>query len=165
MGIGCIFAVCSSLTRRNRATRCITANVLLPTTGVFGRPFVNPMLSDRCLYVLSVLSVTFAHCGQTVRRIKVKLGMHVGLGPGHTVLNGDPAPPPSKGHSPSNFQPISFLAKWPDGLRCHLVWRRPRRLCVRWRPSSPSPKLGEAHVYCGQTAGWIKMAARFLTTS
>ena len=40
---------------------------------------------------------------------------------------------------------------------------RPRRLCVRWGPSSPSPKRGRsaskfsAHVYCDQTAGWIKM--------
>jgi len=33
--------------------------------------------------------------------------------------------------------------------------------CVRWRPSSPSPKGAQpqfsAHVCCGQTAGWIKM--------
>ena len=34
--------------------------------------------------------------------------------------------------------------------------------CVRWGPSSPSQKGGgasqcSAHVYCGQTAGWIKM--------
>ena len=50
------------------------------------------MLSDRCLSCLSVLSVTFVHCGQTVRRIKTKLGMQVGLGPGHIVLDGDPAP-------------------------------------------------------------------------
>jgi len=33
---------------------------------------------------------------------------------------------------------------------------RPRRLCVRWGPHSPSPKFS-AHVYCGQTARWIKM--------
>jgi len=46
------------------------------------------------------MSVTFVHCGQTVERIKTKLGTQVGLGPGHIVLNGDPAPPPSKGHSP-----------------------------------------------------------------
>jgi len=39
---------------------------------------------------------------------------------------------------------------------------RPRR---HWGPSSPSPKGGgeplpqfAAHVYCGETAGWIKMA-------
>jgi len=42
------------------------------------------------LSVLSVwpvcLSVTVVYCGQTVGRIKMKLGMQVGLGPGHIVL-------------------------------------------------------------------------------
>jgi len=38
------------------------------------------------------------------------LGMEVGLGPGHTVLDGDPPLPPPKGHSP-NYQPISVVAK------------------------------------------------------
>ena len=32
----------------------------------------------------------------------MKLGMQVGLVPGHIVLGGDPAPPP-KGHSPTIF--------------------------------------------------------------
>jgi len=40
------------------------------------------------------------------------LGMEVGLGPGHIVLDGDPAP--SKGHSP-NFRLMSVLAKRQDG--------------------------------------------------
>jgi len=58
------------------------------------------MLSDRCLPVcLSCLSVTFVHCNQTVGRIKMKVGTQVGLGPGHTVLDGDPAPRFPKGHS------------------------------------------------------------------
>jgi len=39
------------------------------------------------------------YCGQTVGRIKMKLGLRVGLGPGHTALGGDPAAPPTKGHS------------------------------------------------------------------
>jgi len=43
------------------------------------------------------LSVTFVHCGQTVGRIKMKLGKQVGLGSGHIVLDGDPAPPPQRG--------------------------------------------------------------------
>jgi len=30
----------------------------------------------------------------------MSLGMEVGLDPGHIVLDGDPAPPPEKGHSP-----------------------------------------------------------------
>jgi len=58
------------------------------------------MLSVRCLSVLSVLSVTFVHCGQTVGLIKMKLGLQVGIGPGHIVLDGDPVPPLPKGHSP-----------------------------------------------------------------
>ena len=61
------------------------------------------MLSDRCLSVcpvLSVLSVTFVHCGQMLGRIKMKLGRQVGLGPGHIVLDGDPAPLLTKGVEP-----------------------------------------------------------------
>ena len=50
----------------------------------------RPMLSDRCPVCLSV---TLVHCGQTVGRIKIKLGMQIGLGPAHIVLYGDPAPP------------------------------------------------------------------------
>jgi len=42
--------------------------------------------------ILSVL--TLVYCGLTVGWIKMKLGMKVGLGPGHIVLDGDPAPPP-----------------------------------------------------------------------
>jgi len=38
------------------------------------------MLSDRCLSVLSCLSVTLVYCGQTVGWIKMKLGVQVGLG-------------------------------------------------------------------------------------
>jgi len=40
----------------------------------------------------------------------------------------------------------------------------PRRLCVRWDPTSPSkrvrspPPKFSAHVYCVQTAGWTNMA-------
>jgi len=77
------------------------------------------MLSDRCL---SVLSVTLVYCGQTVGWIKMKLGAQVGLRPVHIVLDGDPAPPPQRGRAPQ-FRPISVLAKWLDGSRCHLVGR------------------------------------------
>jgi len=88
---------------------------------------VRPMLSDRCpvcpvLSCLSCLSVTFVHCGQTVGRIKIKLGMQVGIDHGHIVLGGDPAPPSLKGTAP-NFRPISVAAKWLHGSRCHFVWR------------------------------------------
>ena len=67
------------------------------------------MLSDRS--VLSVLYVTFVHCGQTVGRIKMNLGVQVGLGPGHTVSDGDPAPLPQRGTAPI-FGPCLL---WPNG--------------------------------------------------
>ena len=83
---------------------------MLPTVGEFFSATVcktvRPMLSDRCPSVCPVclsdclscpalsLSVTLVYCGQTVGRIKMKLGMQVGLGPGHIVLDGDPAPLP-----------------------------------------------------------------------
>jgi len=58
---------------------------------------VLPVLSDRCPVLSVCLSVTFVHCGQTVGRIKTKLGTQVGLVPVHIVLDGNPAPPPPRG--------------------------------------------------------------------
>jgi len=85
------------------------------------------MLSDRCLVCLSVclsvLSATLVYCGQTVGWIEMKLGKQVRLGPGHFVLDGDPAPLPKKGAEPRNFRPMSIVAKRLDGSRLHLAWR------------------------------------------
>jgi len=82
------------------------------------------MRSDRCPVCLSVcLSVTLVYCGQTVEWIKMKLSTQVGFSPGHIVLHGDPGPPPQKGYRTHIFRPISVVAKWLDGLRCHSVWR------------------------------------------
>ena len=80
---------------------------------------VRPMLSHR-----RCLSVTLVYCGQTVRRIKMKLGMQVGLGPDHIVLDGDPASPSPKRHSPPQFSVhicCGQMAGWIK--RRHLVWR------------------------------------------
>ena len=52
--------------------------------------------------------------------IKVALGVEVGLGPGHIVLNRDTVPLPKKGQIP-NFWPMSIVAKRLDELRRHLV--------------------------------------------
>jgi len=67
---------------------------------VFGRAFVKRFARCYQTVVCPVLccpvclSVTLVYCGQTVRWIKIKLGTQVGLDPGHTVLDGDPAPLP-----------------------------------------------------------------------
>ena len=50
----------------------------------------------------------------------MKLGMQIGLGPGHIVLDGDPALLPIGGAAP-NFRPVSVVTKRVNGLRCHLV--------------------------------------------
>jgi len=55
---------------------------------------------------------------EALLRAKIALGTEEGLGPGHTVLDGNPACHPKKGGRAPQFS---------------------------------------AHVYCGQTAGWIKM--------
>jgi len=86
---------------------------------IFGRPFVKRFAlcyqTVFCLSVLSVcLSVTLVYCGQMVGWIKMKLDMQVGLGPGHIVLDGDPAELPStkRGRRPPVF--CAYLL-WPNG--------------------------------------------------
>jgi len=91
------------------------------------------------------LSVMLVYCGQMVGRVKIKLGMRVGLSPGHIVLDGDPAPPPPKGHSPPIFVPCQL---WPNGwMDQDATWYRgrprPRRLCQMWT-HLPLPKRGQS---------------------
>jgi len=87
-----------------------------------GRPLVKRFALRYRTVVLSVylslpvLSVTLVYSGQTVGRIKMKLGMQVGLGPGHIVLDGNPAPPPKKkATQPPIFGPCTlWLNGWLD---------------------------------------------------
>jgi len=47
------------------------------------------------------------YCGQTAGWIKMALGMEVGLGPRHIVLDEDPSPLPQKGdRAPPFFGPF-----------------------------------------------------------
>jgi len=68
----------------------------------------------------------------------MKLGMEVGLGPGHILSDGDLAPLLKRGTAPI-FGPYLL---WPNGwISQGATWYggrpRPRRHCVRWGPSSP----------------------------
>jgi len=98
-----------------------------PKLSLFGRPFVKWFTLCYWTVVCPVrsvcLSVTLMYCGQIVGCITMKLGMQVGLGPSHTVLDGDPAPLPKGEQPPSDFWPISIVAKWLNRSRCHLVGR------------------------------------------
>jgi len=53
----------------------------------------------------------------------MRVGMEVGLGPGHTVLDGDPAPLPHGGTAPKFLAHIC-CAKWLDVYEvAKLVWK------------------------------------------
>jgi len=94
----------------------------------------------------------------------VPCGAEVSLGPGYTVLDGDPAPLfPKRGTAAPNFGPCLL---WPNGsIDQDATWYRcrpqPRPHCVRWGPSSRRKGHSSlpilADVYCGQTAGWIRI--------
>ena len=108
------------------------------------------------------------YCGQTAECIKMPLGMELGLSPGDFVFDGNPSPPKKGGGAPSPIFGPCLLR--PNGcMDQDATWYgdRPRPIhCVRWGPSSALPKKEaaetphqfSAHVYCGQTAGWIKVA-------
>jgi len=106
------------------------------------------MLSDRCL---SVLSVTFVHCGQTVGRIKMKFSMQVGLGPWpHCVRWGPSSPSPNEVRPPI-FGPYLFR---PSGcIDQDVTWygarSQHRRLifgsCLLW----PNGSMDEAGTWHG----------------
>jgi len=80
---------------------------------------------------------------------------------------GTQLPPPQKvAQLRPNFRPISIVAKWLDASRCHLVVGTevgldPAHIVLDGDPALPkkghSPQFS-AHVYCGQTAGWINIA-------
>ena len=86
------------------------------------------------------------YCGRTVGWIKMALGMEVGLGPVHILLDWDTAPLPNKGAEPPIFGP-SLL--WPNrwmhqDATCYGGRHRPTRHRVRCGPSYPQKK-GHTH--------------------
>ena len=91
------------------------------------------------------------------------LGVEVGLGPGHIVQDGDPAPPHKKGAQPPIFGPCLLWSKgWMDQDATWYGGRpRPRPHCDRWEPSSlirgTAALQFSARVYCGLLGGWINM--------
>ena len=90
--------------------------------------------------------MTFVHCGQTVGRIKMKLGMEVGVGPVHIVLDGDPAPPPQRGTAPVQFSAHVCCAKTAGWIKMPLggeVGIGPGTILLYGDPA-PLPKYGHS---------------------
>ena len=94
----------------------------------------------------------------------MKLGRQVGLGPGHIVLDGDPALPSPKEAQPPIFGPCLFRLycdqtvgwmKMKLGKQVGLV---PSQIVLYGDPNikGHSPQFF-VHICCGQMAAWIKM--------
>jgi len=93
----------------------------------------------------------------------MKLGMEIGLDPGHIVLDGDGHLPLKRGTTPflAHFC-CGHMAGWikmPFGTQIGLD---PDNI-VRWGPSFPhdmgtaAPPHFSAHVYCGQTVAHLSI--------
>jgi len=123
---------------------------------------VRTKASVRCLSVslscLSclVLSLTLVYCGQTVRWIKMKLGMQVGLGPGHIVSDGELPPPSPKGHSPQFSAHICCgqMAKWIKMLLGMEVGLDPGDFVLDGDPAPPSAKRRQSPQIFGPCLLW-----------
>jgi len=119
---------------------------------IFGRPFVKQFAL--CYQTLSVLSVYNVGVLWPNGWIKVKLGMQVGLEPGHIVLDGDPVPHPQFSAHICCGQMAEWI-KMPLGTEVGLG---PGHIVLDGDSAPPPPKRGtapqfSANVYCGQTAG------------
>jgi len=86
--------------------------------------YIGPLSCPVCL------SVTLVYCGQTVGRIKMKLGRQVGLCPGHIVLDGNRAPPPKKGAQPPIFRETAGWIKMPPDTKIYAVHGHSRSLIL-----------------------------------
>ena len=125
---------------------------------IFRQPFVKRF--DLCYWttICPILSVTLVYCGQQAGWIKMKLGMQVDLGPGHIVLDGNPAPPPPKEQRPLFSVHICCgqMAGWIKMPLGRKVGLDPSDIVLDGHPAPPPQKGGRAplqfsaHVYCGQ---------------
>jgi len=94
------------------------------------------------------------------------LGMEVGLGPGHIVRDGDPAPLLKQGQSSPIFDPCLL---WPNGwMDQDATWYggkpRPGDIVLDRDPVHPkrstAPNFRPMSVVAKHAAGWIKMPHR-----
>jgi len=92
-------------------------------------------------------------CSQTAGRMKMLLGIDVGLDPGDILLDGDTALS-KRGTAPPLFGPcLLWPNAWMDqGVSWYEGGSRPRQHCVRWGPSSP--ERGTAAYFFGPCLFW-----------
>jgi len=84
------------------------------------------------------------YCGHRTPWIKMPPDMQVSLGPGHIVLDGDPAPPPQKGAERPQFSAHICCGQMAGRIKMPLGREvgPTKRHCVRYGPRSPLPPKG-----------------------
>ena len=116
---------------------------------------VRPMLSDRCLSVLSVMSVGNVGVLWSNGCMDQDESRHAGRPRPwpHCVQIGTQLPSP-KGHSAPIFGP--FAAKWLCGSRCYLVRRQASAQATLYQmgTSLPYPKRGQSPQIFGPCLLW-----------
>ena len=123
-----------------------------PRRSVFGQTVCKTVRqSPYAIGPLSCLSVcdrvTLVYCGQTAGRIKMKVGMQIGLGPGHIVLDEDRAPLSPKGHSPSQFSAHICCGQMVVSIKMLLGMKlglSPGDFVLDGDPTLPSLKRGQS---------------------
>ena len=104
---------------------------------------VCPMLSHHCLSVCPVCNVGILWPNGWMDQHETWHGGRPRHQP-HCVRRGPSSPSPKGTQPPSpNIRPTSVVAKWLDGLKCHLVWSRPQpgEFVLDGDPA-PSPQKG-----------------------
>ena len=107
--------------------------------------FISWHQNSYCTCYLKCNLSAHVYCGQTAAQIKMPLGMEVGLGPGHIMLDGDPDPPPPKKGAQLPISGPCLLCPngWMDQDTTWYGGRPPpKRHCVRWVPIYPLSKKG-----------------------
>ena len=94
-------------------------------------------------------------CHKMAGWIKMPLGMEIGLGPSHIVLDGDPAPLPKRGHSPQFLAHVccgqtAVWIKMPLGTKVGLGLGH----IVLHGDPAPPPEMGTAPPIFGPCLLW-----------
>jgi len=82
--------------------------------------------------------------------MKMKLGMQVGLGPGHIVLHRDPAPPPQKGSGDPQLLAHICCGQMAGWIKMPLgreIGLSPSDIVLDGDPTPPPPKGAEPPIF------------------
>ena len=106
----------------------------VPTFAIYGRRLCLRLYNTASVQYASHVYCGHACCGQAAGWLKIPLGIEIGLGAGHIVLDRDPVPPKKGAQQPRTF---GLYLLWPNGWMDQdaYTWyddrQQPKPHCVR----------------------------------